>query len=128
MAISTKNKINPNFSLSSMTDIVFLLLIFFMVSSTYIQTKGISVDKPESSTAASEPVMVTVSIDKEGNFYYEEERSSLSNIESQLVLKHRIEKNLTVSINAEKTAAIEQLVKLMDIGRRNDIKMVLATK
>lgn len=128
MAISPKNKINPTFSLSSMTDIIFLLLIFFMVSSTFIQTKGIMVEKPESKTAASEPVIVIISIDKYGAYYYEQERASLQEIESKLVLKKRLDKNISVSVNAEKTVSIEQLVKLMDIARRNDIKLVLATK
>lgn len=128
MAISAKNKINPTFSLSSMTDIIFLLLIFFMVSSTFIQTKGIMVEKPESQTATSEPVIVTISIDKDGQYYYEQLRASLQEIESKLVLKKRIDKNVSVSVNAAKTVSIEQLVKLMDIARRNDIKLVLATK
>lgn len=128
MAISAKNKINPTFSLSSMTDIIFLLLIFFMVSSTFIQTKGIMVEKPESQTATSEPVIVTISIDKDGQYYYEQQRASLQEIESKLVLKKRIDKNISVSVNAAKTVSIERLVKLMDIARRNDIKLVLATK
>lgn len=128
MAISPQNKINPTFSLSSMTDIIFLLLIFFMVSSTFIQTKGIMVEKPESKTATSEPVIVIISINKYGQYYYEEERASLQEIESKLVLKKRLDKNISVSVNAEKTVSIEQLVKLMDIARRNDIKLVLATK
>lgn len=128
MAISPKNKINPTFSLSSMTDIIFLLLVFFMVSSTFIQTKGIMVEKPESKTASSEPVIVIVSIDKYGQYYYEQERASLQEIESKLELKKRLNKNVSVSVNAEKTVSIEQLVKLMDIARRNDIKLVLATK
>ncbi len=128
MAISPKNKIDPTFSVSSMTDIIFLLLIFFMVSSTFIQTKGIVVEKPKSETATSEPVVVTVSIDKNGAYYFEEERTSLQEIENKLALKKRLEKDLVVSVNAEKTVSIEQLVKVMDIARRNDLKLVLATK
>ncbi len=128
MAIQPKNKINPTFSLSSMTDIIFLLLIFFMVSSTFIQTKGIMVEKPESQTATSEPIVVIISIDKHGQYYYEKEIASLRVIENKLVLKKRISKDISVSVNAEKTASIEGLVKLMDIARRNDIKLILATK
>lgn len=128
MAISPKNKIDPTFSLSSMTDIIFLLLIFFMVSSTFIQTKGITVDKPESTTATSEPVVVIISIDKDGQYYYEKERASLQQIESKLVLKKRTSQNVSVSVNAEKNVPIQKLVSLMDIARRNDLKIVLATK
>ncbi len=128
MAIQQKNKINPTFSLSSMTDIIFLLLIFFMVSSTFIQTKGIMVEKPESQTATSEPIVVIISIDKYGQYYYEKELASLRVIENKLVLKKRLHKDISVSVNAAKTVSIEHLVKLMDIARRNDIKLVLATK
>ncbi len=128
MAIRPKNKINPTFSLSSMTDIIFLLLIFFMVSSTFIQTKGIAVEKPESQTATSEPIVVIISIDKYGQYYYEKELASLREIENKLVLKKRLNRNISVSVNAEKTVSIDHLVKLMDVARRNDIKLVLATK
>ncbi len=128
MAIRPKNKIDSSFSLSSMTDIIFLLLIFFMVSSTFIQTKGIVVEKPASETADSEPVVITISIDKEGEFYYEQKTTTLQEIEHKLALKKRLHKDITVSVNADKKSHIEQLVKLMDIARRNDIKLVLATK
>ncbi|PVX51989.1 outer membrane transport energization protein ExbD [Balneicella halophila] len=128
MAISPRNKIDPNFSVSSMTDIIFLLLIFFMVSSTFIQTKGIMVDKPESKTATSEPVIVIISIDKDGEYFYEQERASLQEIESKLALKKRIDKDVSISVNAEKTVPIQKLVNLMDIARRNELKIVLATK
>ncbi len=128
MAIQSKNKIDSSFSLSSMTDIIFLLLIFFMVSSTFIQTKGIMVEKPASETANSEPVIITISIDTEGNYYYEQKSATLQEIENKLVLKKRLNKDITVSANADKKAHIEQLVKLMDIARRNEVKLVLATK
>ncbi len=128
MAIQSKNKIDSSFSLSSMTDIIFLLLIFFMVSSTFIQTKGIMVEKPASETANSEPVIITISIDKQGEYYYEQESATLQEIENKLTLKKRLHKDITVSANADKKAHIEQLVKLMDIARRNEIKLVLATK
>ncbi len=128
MAISPKNKIDANFSISSMTDIVFLLLIFFMVTSTFIQTKGIVLEKPKSETANSEAVVVTVSIDKNGLYYFEEERASLQDIEYKLTVKKRLDKNLTVLVNAEKTVSVEQLVKVMDIARRNNLKLVLGTK
>ncbi|MBS9767752.1 MAG: biopolymer transporter ExbD [Flavobacteriaceae bacterium] len=128
MAIRPKNKIDASFSVSSMTDIVFLLLIFFMVTSTFIQTKGIVLEKPKSETANSESVVVTVSIDKNGAYYFEQERASLQDIEYKLTVKKRIDKNLTVLVNAEKTVAVEQLVKVMDIARRNNLKLVLGTK
>ncbi len=128
MAIRPKNKIDASFSVSSMTDIVFLLLIFFMVTSTFIQTKGIVLEKPKSETANSESVVVTVSIDKNGAYYFEQERASLQDIEYKLTVKKRLDKNLTVLVNAEKTVAVEQLVKVMDIARRNNLKLVLGTK
>ncbi len=115
MAISPKNKIDASFSVSSMTDIVFLLLIFFMVTSTFIQTKGIVLEKPKSETANSEAVVVTISIDKNGYYYFEQERASLQDIEYKLTVKKRLDKNLTVLVNAEKTVSVEQ-------------KLVLGTK
>ncbi len=128
MPIQPKNKINPAFSLSSMTDIIFLLLIFFMVSSTFIQTKGIMVENPESQTATSEPVIITISIDAYGRYYYERELAALREIENKLVLKKKLHKDVSISVNAAKTISIDHLVKIMDIARRNEVKLVLATK
>lgn len=128
MSIKTKHQVNPNFNLSSMTDIIFLLLIFFMVSSSYIQTKGILVEKPESKTSTSEPAVVTISIDKKLRYYYEQELISLQEIENKLALEKRDKPNLTISLNADKSVPIEQVINLMDIGRRHKIKVVIATK
>lgn len=128
MSIKTKHQVNPNFNLSSMTDIIFLLLIFFMVSSSYIQTKGILVEKPESKTSTSEPAVVTISIDKKLRYYYEQELISLQEIEDKLALEKRDKPNLTISLNADKSVPIEQVINLMDIGRRHKIKVVIATK
>lgn len=128
MSIKTKHQVDPNFNLSSMTDIIFLLLIFFMVSSSYIQTKGILVEKPSSETATNEPVIVIVSIDKQQRFYYEQELVSLQEIENRLTLKQKETPDLTISLNADKSVPVEQIINLMDIGRRNKIRVVIATK
>lgn len=128
MSIKAKHKVDPNFNLSSMTDIIFLLLIFFMVSSSYIQTKGVLVEKPESKTATSEPAVITISIDKNLRYYYEQELISLQEIENRLTLKKKEKENLTVSLSADKSVPIEKVISLMDIGRRHKIKVVIATK
>lgn len=128
MAITPQNKINPTFSLSSMTDIIFLLLVFFMVSSSFIQTQGIAVNKPESSTATEEKIVVTISIDQYHRYFYEQEVSSLKDIEERLVRDKKNNRELSISVNADKNASINQLVKLMDIARKHKIKLVLATE
>lgn len=128
MAITPQNKVDPTFSLSSMTDIIFLLLVFFMVSSSFIQTQGIAVNKPESSTAKEENIVVTISIDQYHRYFYEQEMSSLQVIEEKLIRDKRENQNLSISVNADKNASINQLVKLMDIARKHKIKLVLATE
>lgn len=128
MAITPQNKVDPTFSLSSMTDIIFLLLVFFMVSSSFIQTQGIAVNKPESSTAKEENIVVTISIDQYHRYFYEQEMSSLQVMEEKLIRDKRENQNLSISVNADKNASINQLVKLMDIARKHKIKLVLATE
>lgn len=128
MAITPQNKINPTFSLSSMTDIIFLLLVFFMVSSSFIQTQGIAVNKPESSTATEEKIVVTISIDQYHRYFYEQEASSLKAIEEKLIRDKKNNRELSISVNADRNASINQLVKLMDIARKHKIKLVLATE
>ena len=71
MALKTRNKVNANFSMSSMTDIVFLLLIFFMVTSTLITPNALKLLLPKSSNQTASNPITSVSIDKNYNYYIE---------------------------------------------------------
>ncbi len=127
MAIKTRNKLNPNFSVSSMTDIIFLLLVFFMVSSTVIQSRGLDVSLPKSSVSDEEQTKLAISISKERNFFLEEEAVSLAELEGKILAQRNLQKNLSITLYADKTVPVADVVRIMEIAKKHQIKLLLAT-
>ena len=127
MALSSRNKISVQFSMSGMTDIVFLLLIFFMLTSTLIAPNAIKLLLPKSSNQTQASPQVTVSITKEIDFYLGTEKLAFEQIEPRLQqeLKFRVEP--TLSLHADKSVPVEFVVKVMNIAKRNKYKVILAT-
>jgi biopolymer transport protein ExbD len=127
MAISSRNKVSVQFSMSGMTDIVFLLLIFFMLTSTLIAPNAIKLLLPQSSNQTQSSPQVSVSITKEIDFYLNTQKIQFSQLESglQKELKFRVEP--TVSLHADKSVPVEYVVKVMNIAKRNKYKVILAT-
>jgi len=128
MALKSRNKVSPNFNMSSMTDIVFLLLIFFMLTSTLVSPNALKLLLPNSKSKTLEKQTISVSINKELEFYINENKVIESNLENELkqVLTKQIEP--AIILHADKTVDIEHVVKVMDIAYRNKYKIVLATK
>lgn len=127
MALKRRNKVNPNFSMSSMTDIVFLLLIFFMVTSTLINPNALKLLLPKSTNQTSAKPITTVSIDSRLNYYLEKKRVPFSMLESKLQDKLSSEKEPTISLHADHTVPVENVVKVMNIAKNNKYKLILAT-
>jgi biopolymer transport protein ExbD len=128
MALKSRNKVSPNFNMSSMTDIVFLLLIFFMLTSTLVSPNALKLLLPNSKSKTLEKQTISVSINKELEFYINENKVIESNLENEL--KQLLTKQLepAIILHADKTVDIEHVVKVMDIAYRNKYKIVLATK
>jgi biopolymer transport protein ExbD len=128
MAIRSRNKVSPNFNMSSMTDIVFLLLIFFMLTSTLVSPNALKLLLPSSSSKTLAPQTVSVSITKDLQYYIDEQPVEFDFLEP--LLKKRMGNNPENSIilHVDKQIAVEEAVKVMDIASRNKFKMVLATK
>ena len=128
MAIRSSNKVNPSFSMSSMTDLIFLLLIFFMITSTLATPNALKLLLPESNNQASAKAITSVSIDRYLNYYIERDRvESLADLERALQLKLMDSQEPTISLHAEKTVPIDEVVKVMNIAVRNRYRMILAT-
>jgi len=128
MALKSRNKVSAEFSMSSMTDIVFLLLIFFMVTSTLIAPNALKLLLPQSNSQASAKPQVTVSITKDFQYYIGEERmSSLDNLEYQLRVKLAKEEEPTLSLHVDKSVPMEEVVKVMNIAKDNKFRVILAT-
>ena len=127
MALRSRNKVTPNFNMSSMTDIVFLLLIFFMLTSTLVSPNALKLLLPNSKSKTLEKQTISISIDKDINFYIDENQVDISELESRLINILSSELEPAIILHSDKSVEIEHVVKIMDIAYRNNYKIVLAT-
>lgn len=114
-----------------MTDIVFLLLIFFMVTSTLIAPNALKLLLPQSNNQTAAKPITTVSITADLKYYVNTDgnpqRVAFSEIEPALQKAIGDKADAYVSLHADKSVPIEQVVKVMNIAKRNKYKMILAT-
>ena len=134
MAIKRTTKVDSGFSMSSMTDIVFLLLIFFLVTSTLINPNALKLLLPKSTGQVSAKATVSVSIkhwqDKNRFTYHingEETPVRFDKIEDELIELLQTEEDPTFSIYADETVPIKEVVAVMNIAKRNHYKVIMAT-
>lgn len=132
MALKRRNKVNAAFSMSSMTDIVFLLLIFFMVTSTLIAPNALKLLLPQSNNQTSAKPITTISITKDLKYYINDNGSlkqvAFQEIEPFLLNKYGVgNDDIFISLHADKAVAWENVVKVMNIARKNKYKMIAAT-
>ncbi len=134
MAIKRTTKVDSGFSMSSMTDIVFLLLIFFLVTSTLINPNALKLLLPKSTGQVSAKATVSVSIkhwqDTDTFSYHingDQTPIRFDNIEDELVELLQMEEDPTFSIYADETVPIKEVVAVMNIAKRNHYKVIMAT-
>ena len=127
MSLRSKNKVSANFSMSSMTDIVFLLLIFFMLTSTLVSPNALKLLLPNSKARTLEKQTISVSITPETEYFIEDQKFPFDQLENQLKQRLANEQEPASILQADKTVDIEFAVKVMDIAYRNKYKVVLAT-
>ena len=127
MALRSRNKVTPNFNMSSMTDIVFLLLIFFMLTSTLVSPNALKLLLPNSKSKTLEKQTISISIDKNINFYIDENLVDINELETRLINILSSELEPAIILHSDKSVEIEHVVKVMDIAYRNNYKIVLAT-
>jgi len=128
MELRGRNKVSPNFNMSSMTDIVFLLLIFFMLTSTIVTTNALDLLLPKANAKTNNNQNIAVSIDSKLNYYIDRTPVEEGQIEGKLINLLAGDKEPAIIIRAEKSVPIENVVKVLDIARRNKYKAVLATQ
>lgn len=123
-----RNKVTPEFNMSSMTDIVFLLLIFFMIASTLVTTNAIDILLPKASGKTENKKSVAVSIKKDLTYYIDQKRVGESVLENELLAALSSQEQPTIILRAEKSVPVENVVKVMDIANRNKFKVILAVQ
>ena len=127
MGLRSRNKVSANFNMSSMTDIVFLLLIFFMLTSTLVSPNALKLLLPSSKAKTLEKQTISISITKDIDFYINDNKVTAASIEQELKLLINNEIEPAIILHTDRTVAIEHVVKVMDIAYRNKYKIVLAT-
>lgn len=127
MDLKPKYKIDDTFSMSSMTDIIFLLLIFFMLTSTFITPSGLPVNLPSSKTSNIVLQKVSVTITKDLRYYVNSKRVAKERLEFEL--QKALEGNQgVVVLHVDKSVPVEHLVRVASIATSLKAKVSIATK
>lgn len=128
MNLRGRNKVDPSFNMSSMTDIVFLLLIFFMLTSTLVTVSAIDILLPKAGGKTENNTSVAVTITSKSIFYIDKTRVSASNLENELLRRVGPDKKKTIVIRGDQNVPYKQVMKVIDIANKNKLKMILAVK
>ena len=129
MAIESRHKTNKNFAMSGMTDIVFLLLIFFMITSTLIVPAAQNIQLPESNNQTQANPVLVVSIGLDKTIHVDDQEYRLGELES--VLRNKLAgygEAPTVRLNADRDLNMEEVFVFLEIAKRNRYKVILGTR
>ncbi|WP_420459993.1 ExbD/TolR family protein [Neolewinella sp.] len=129
MALQKRSKVSAEFNMSSLTDIIFLLLIFFMLTSTVVAPNALNLKLPGRADTPASPDtrrLDEVRIDNEGSLFFNNRRISTVELEGQL--RGRAGTGYSMLIAPDREAPVEGVVTVMDLAMRLDINGVLAAE
>ncbi|MBQ3739565.1 MAG: biopolymer transporter ExbD [Bacteroidales bacterium] len=133
MAIRSRNKVEPTFNSSSMSDLVFLLLIFFMLTSTLVAPNAIKLMLPSSSSKTMAKQTVTVYINEQFQYFVDEDQIDESQLTDLINAKIGNDTQATVVLRSDKTVPVQYVVNVIDAVNEinnatgNNHKVILAT-
>lgn len=133
MSLKRRTRVTPTFNMSSMTDIVFLLLIFFMITSTMLSPNAIKVLLPQGKKQTSVKAVSHVVLDKDLNIYVangdeDEVRVTFEELPARLRAASSDTTDLFVSLYADESVPYKNIVEILNVANDNHFKMVLATR
>lgn len=128
MAIKRRTKVTATYNMSSLTDIVFLLLIFFMLTSSFVTPNALDLLLPQSSSSSVSKQTVTVSITKDLKYYVGQKQVKFKNLQKKIAKKVSQKKGKTVVLAADKTVPVNEIVKILNIGNEIEARVILATE
>lgn len=128
MSLKTRNKRNALFNMSSLTDIIFLLLIFFLLTSTLVQPNAVKLLLPNSSSKTQARQTVAVAIDANLNYYVNNKKVAFGAIGGAIRQQTAADADPTVVLYADKSVPVDNVIKLMSVANDLQIKMILATQ
>jgi biopolymer transport protein ExbD len=127
MNIQTRNKVDANFSMASMTDLIFLLLIFFMLTSSFVTPSGLPVNLPSSVASTIEVQKVSVTVTKDLQFFVNEKKVTKSTLEGEL--KSRLAGNKgVVVLHIDESVPTREMVFVAGVATKLEAKVSIATK
>lgn len=126
MKFRSRNRVTPEFNMSSMTDIVFLLLIFFMLTSTMVTQNALDLNLPKAKGKTENTQNVAVNINKDLEYFIDKDPITEANLEARLIELLQGQESKAIVLRAEQGVPIEKAVAVMDIAYRNKFKIVLA--
>jgi biopolymer transport protein ExbD len=133
MALKRRRKITAEFSVASMTDMIFLLLLFFMITSTVVVPNAIKVLLPQSAQQTSAKPLTRVTIDADLHYFVaygrqKERMVTFNEITPFLKECYSREPDIYVALYADESVSYKEVVKILDIANRNNFKMILVTR
>ena len=134
MALKRRNRVEASFAMSSMTDLIFMLLLFFVMASTMSSTNDLKINLPTSRTnSATKQVVAKVSIDNLGNYYVALGRQkpvaiAIDELEAYLCSIQQQDSAMYIALHADQDIPYRDIVNVLDIANQHKMKIVLATK
>ena len=130
MKLRRENKVNPLFEMSSLTDIIFLLLIFFLLTSSFVTPNAIKLLLPNASATTLSNQTVTVSVTNDKKYYVNDKEVQYAQLESEIrkEIAGLNEPLPTVVLRVDKRVDVESLVQVLKLGNKIKVKMILATE
>lgn len=127
MDLKSNYKVDPTFQMSSLTDIIFLLLIFFLLTSSLVSVNALQLSLPSSNgtTAANSSASISITSDKQ--YFFNKDKIDFKELKPLLVTFVQENEASTVVLNAEQTVPIQEVVKVFDIAKDLQIPIVLGT-
>ncbi|MCC9167409.1 ExbD/TolR family protein [Pontibacter harenae] len=127
MNLRSKNRINAEFSMSSMTDIIFLLLIFFMLTSNFVTPSGLPVSLPSSQTSNIVMQKISITITPDLKYYLNDKEIAVGDIQPQLAALLQGTEEGVVVLHVDKSVPVEHFAKVAGIAADLKAKVSLAT-
>ena len=128
MNLQGRNKVSADFSMASMTDIIFLLLLFLLLSATVITSNAIEIVLPKAGSQTTKKQVVSVTATTDGRYYIDKEQVNYSDIEPRLQEIAAQSDNTTVLIRGENTIELQKVTDLFEIARRNGLTPILGVQ
>jgi len=130
MQLQTKPRRKVSISITSLIDVIFMLLLFFMITSTFLEQPGIKLELPEAKTSAvAEAQEYVLTVDKKGELYLNRRAVTLTGLEEEIKKVLPQMKDSALVLKADQDTSHGLVVRVMDLAKRGGVKkLIIGTK